>query len=194
MRVDEARIVGLMGSGMTLPERMASIEPAAAVELSNAFLERYRRERGRVVPYPGMPDLLARLERRGVRVAIVSSKHREDVLTELAASGLDRYVDAVVAYEDTPEHKPSPAPNLEAMRILEAAFGVGVGDAPTDMLSIRAAGLAALGVSWGFGDVESLLRSGAESVCGTVRELGEALDERLQSGTNTKRCQRRSTT
>ena len=56
------------------------------------------------------------------------------------------------------------------------------------------AGLAALGVSWGFGDVESLLRSGAESVCGTVRELGEALDERLQSGTNTKRCQRRSTT
>jgi phosphoglycolate phosphatase-like HAD superfamily hydrolase len=53
------------------------------------------------------------------------------------------------------------------------------------MLSIRAAGLAALGVSWGFGDAESLLESGAGLVCGSVQELDRALRELLQSGTKT---------
>jgi pyrophosphatase PpaX len=187
MRLDETRIVELMKRGMPLRERMACIEPTAAVELTHAFLERYRPERERVVPFEGMPDLFARLQRRGVRLAIVSSKLREDVLAELAASGLDRYVDAVVAYEDTAEHKPSPAPHLEAMRLLESVWGVGVGDVPTDIVSIRAAGLAAFGVSWGFGDAEGLLDSGAVAVCGSVGELDRALEERLrvQSGTKT---------
>jgi pyrophosphatase PpaX len=185
MQLDEARIVGLMKSGMPLRERMAHIEPAAAAELTSAFLERYRRERESVAPFNGMPGLFARLERRGVRLAIVSSKLRDDVLAELAASGLDRYVDAVVAYEDTAEHKPSPAPHVEAMRLTRATWGVGVGDVATDILSIRAAGLAAVGVSWGFGDAESLLGSGAGSVCGSVRELDRTLRELLQSGTKT---------
>jgi pyrophosphatase PpaX len=179
-RLDETRILGLMKSGVPLRERMTRIDPTAAVELTNAFLARYRRERGRVVPFRGIPSLLGRLSRQGVRLAIVSSKLREDVLIELAATSLDRYVDAVVAYEDTTEHKPSPAPHVEAMRLVEADWGIGVGDVATDIVSIRAAGLAAVGVSWGFGDAESLLGSGASSVCGSVRELGRALDERLR--------------
>jgi hypothetical protein len=38
IQLDEVRMVGLMKSGMPLRERMAHIEPAAAAELTSAFL------------------------------------------------------------------------------------------------------------------------------------------------------------
>jgi phosphoglycolate phosphatase len=51
-----------------------------------------------------------------------------------------------------------------------------IGDLPTDIRSARAAGLPAIGVSWGYGSVEALLDAGAESVCGSAHDLARELD------------------
>jgi phosphoglycolate phosphatase-like HAD superfamily hydrolase len=85
-------------------------------------------------------------------------------------------IDVVVAFEDSTEHKPHPRPLIQALDSLRATRGVGVGDLPTDIEAARAAGLSAIGVSWGCGSVEVLLDAGAESVCDSAHVLGLALD------------------
>ena len=50
-----------------------------------------------------------------------------------------------------------------------------VGDATVDVLAARAAGMAAVGVTWGAGLREDLLAAGADRVCETVDELAGLL-------------------
>jgi pyrophosphatase PpaX len=180
LELEEARILELMATGSPIRAHMARLDEAAADLLVEVFVKHYREKReGLARAFPRMGRLLRDLRGRGIAVGVVSSKLREDAVAELAATGLDEVVDVVVAFEDTNEHKPAAAPQLEALRRLGAAGGVGVGDLPNDVISARAAGLAALGVSWGYGDPAALRQAGAERVCHTVEEVAEALAERL---------------
>ena len=180
LELEEARIVELMATGSPIRSHMARLDEPAADVLVESFVAHYRREReGLARVFPGMGGLLRRLRSRGIPVAVVTSKLREDTLAELAATGLDESVEVVIAFEDTEEHKPAPAPHLEALRQLGASGGVGVGDLPGDVLSARAAGLSALAVAWGYGDPAALRDAGAERVCETALELGTALERAL---------------
>jgi pyrophosphatase PpaX len=180
IELEEARIAELMATGMPIRAHMAHLDESAAELLVESFITHYRREReGLAQPFPGMRELLRDLRERGMRVAVVTSKLREDSVAELAATGLDESVELLIAFEDTDEHKPSAAPHLEALRRLRADGGLGVGDLPSDVLSARAAGLSALAVSWGYGDPEALLQAGAECVCETVAQLAQALERRV---------------
>jgi pyrophosphatase PpaX len=180
LELEEARIVELMATGSPIRTHMAHLDETAADVLAESFIGHYRREReGLARAFPGMGALLGRLRSRGIPVAVVTSKLREDTLAELAATGLDESVDAVIAFEDTTEHKPAPAPHLEALRRLGATGGIGVGDLPGDVLSARAAGLSALAVAWGYGAPAALRDAGAERVCETADELGKALERAL---------------
>ena len=180
LELEEARILDLMATGTPIRAHMAQLDEPAADVLVEAFVGHYRRKReGLARPFPGMSRLLRRLRARGISVAVVTSKLREDSVAELAATGLDESVEFVIAFEDTDEHKPSPTPHFEALRRLGADSGIGVGDLPSDVLSARAAGLSALAVCWGYGDPAALLQAGAECVCDTAEELAEALEGRV---------------
>ena len=180
LELEEARILELMATGSPIRAHMARLDETSADVLVEVFVRHYREAReGLARAFPGIERLLRRLRSQGTSVGVVTSKLREDTVAELAATGLDENVDVVVAFEDTDEHKPSAAPQLEALRRLGAAGGVGVGDLPSDVVSAREAGLAALGVAWGYGDTAALRQAGAECVCETVHELGEALEDRL---------------
>jgi pyrophosphatase PpaX len=108
----------------------------------------------------------------------VTSKLRDDALAELAVTALDAQIDALVAFEDTSKHKPYPDPNLKALAALNANAGIGVSDLPTDLASARAAGLEAIGVSWGYGTATALLNAGAACVCDTVAALAREIERR----------------
>lgn len=180
VELEEARVLELMATGAPIRAHMARLDEAAADGLVQSFVAHYRREReGLAQPFPGMVPLLRRLRGQGVPVGVVTSKLREDTLAELEATALAECVDAVVAFEDTDEHKPAAAPHVEALRLLGADSGVGVGDLPGDVLSARAAGLGAFAVSWGYGERPALLRAGAERVCETAAELAQALQGRV---------------
>lgn len=178
--LEEARVLELMETGMPIRAHMALLDEPSADRLVEVFVERYRCEReGLARPFPGMLELVGLLRSAGVGVAVVASKLRADSLAELAATGLLDRVDVVVSFEDTDVHKPDPAPQLAALRALGASGGVGVGDLPTDMKSARAAGLAAVGVSWGYGAVPSLLAAGAACVCDAAEQLERELRAQL---------------
>lgn len=181
IELDEARILELMAAGSPLRAHMASLDETAAEHLVEVFVERYRQERaGLARPFPGVPELLADLHARDVRIGVATSKLRDDARSELAGTGLEEHVDVLVAFEDTEEHKPSPAPQMEALRRLRVHGGVAVGDLPTDVVSARAAGLRPLAVGWGYGSEEALRAAGAEKVCQSVAELAEAIESRLR--------------
>jgi pyrophosphatase PpaX len=74
-------------------------------------------------------------------------------------------------------HKPEPDPILAALAGL-GADGDGacyVGDSPFDLRAGRAAGVATIGVTWGFFGRDVLEPEGPLAVCDTAGELREVL-------------------
>ncbi|MDQ3874126.1 MAG: HAD hydrolase-like protein [Actinomycetota bacterium] len=180
LELEEGRVLELMATGHPIRAHMAALDDAAADLLVEVFVARYREEReGLARAFPGMRSLLRRLGDRGVPIAVVTSKLREDAIAELVATGLSECIKLVIAFEDTDEHKPAAAPQLAALRSLGITRGIGIGDLPSDVFSARAAGLRALAVAWGYGNDAELRAAGAECVCATAGELTEALEERL---------------
>ncbi|MGC2290142.1 MAG: HAD family hydrolase [Thermoplasmata archaeon] len=98
---------------------------------------------------PGADQALARLRRRGFRLAIVSNVTHEPpqaIRAVLASHGLDRRFDAVVLSTDVGRAKPRREPFLSALSQLHAAPGrtVHIGDAAADFQGARAAGIRPL--------------------------------------------------
>ncbi|MFV0462454.1 MAG: HAD-IA family hydrolase [Nostocoides sp.] len=104
-----------------------------------------------ILAVPGMADALADLSRHGIRMGVVSSKATATVRLGLRAVGLDHLIDVLAGLDDTDRHKPDPAPLVCAATRLGVAPGecAYVGDADVDVLAARAAGMAAIGVTWG---------------------------------------------
>jgi pyrophosphatase PpaX len=98
-----------------------------------------------------MDAVLEDLRDRGHRLGIVTAKRRPTVALAFARVPIEHLFETVVGGDETPEHKPHPAPLLLALERLgaspeEAAY---IGDSPFDMQAAKAGGLYAIGVSWG---------------------------------------------
>jgi pyrophosphatase PpaX len=104
-----------------------------------------------VAPYPGVADTLARLQARGVRLGIVTSKPNATARRGLRVCGLEGCFDLVVGMDDVARHKPDPEPVRFALDRLgvPAADALFVGDSPHDMLAGRAAGVHTGAAMWG---------------------------------------------
>lgn len=102
-----------------------------------------------VRPFPGIPEALDALRARGVRLAVVTSKHRAVAERGLRVTGIA--VDALVGPLDAARPKPAPDPVVHALALLgaDAAGAVMVGDSPHDIEAGRAAGVRTAGVAWG---------------------------------------------
>lgn len=123
--------------------------------------------------YPGIAQVLDTLSASGVKMAVLSNKPHEVVLTIMdRLFGRWHFVRAVGAGAGLPM-KPDP----EAVAVLCREMGVSasevlyVGDSDVDMFTARAAGVKALGVEWGFRGREELERSGAWQIAGRAEGI-----------------------
>jgi pyrophosphatase PpaX len=158
------REVLMRNVGQPLIKQMEVLAPERAAEM----LEVYTRHNAEIHDdeireFPGVAESVGRLREAGLRTAVVTSKRRATVKQALRLfPELGEVLEHFVTMEDTPEHKPHPAPLLHALELLgglppeEAAY---VGDSPYDMRAARAAGMLSVGVSWGAFTAEAL-RSG----------------------------------
>jgi pyrophosphatase PpaX len=126
--------------------------------------------------FPGVEDLLVRLRDEGRTLGLVTAKRRTTVELAFARLPLAHLFETVVAGDDTIKHKPNPEPLLLALERLGASAGEAayVGDSPYDMQAARAAGLYAVGVTWGRIHAREVL-SDADVVVDTAQELDAAL-------------------
>jgi len=131
----------------------------------------YRLEQPAIRPVAGIEQALAQLASRDIGAGVVTSKRRWAVAAELANLGWTERFPCVVCREDTSRHKPNPEPILQAQRALGGQAACYVGDAPSDVLAARAAGLPAIGVAWGWAGAAALAAAGAEAVAATPSEL-----------------------
>ena len=126
-------------------------------------------------PYAGIPELLESLGDR--RAAVVTNKPTAFAEKVVAGTGLDTWIQEVVGPERAPGRKPSPAHCLAALELLGALphDAVMVGDGTTDVAAGRAAGLATIGVLWGFRSREELQAEHPDALAADVAELGRLL-------------------
>jgi phosphoglycolate phosphatase len=101
--------------------------------------------------YPGIEGLLRALKGLGLPLAVLSNSEGIFVRTILERLDVDKYFFRLTGEEDMPAPKPDPR-GLQC--ILELAGcgpqrAVYVGDSRTDLKTARAAGLQAIGVTWG---------------------------------------------
>lgn len=109
----------------------------------------------RAVVFPGVPELLGELGARGYLRVVASTRRTASARRLVEATGLGRWLDHVEG-TDAPPYKPAPD---VVRRAAEAVAGRGtwmVGDAVSDVLAGRAAGLRTYAVSWGSHGAELL--------------------------------------
>ncbi len=157
---------------LALPERERTEERISAAEAD--MKRRYEAEPvARSRPYPGIPQALAALKRRGYSLAVLSNKPDAIVrpVVRMLFPGI-RFSFVSGARDGVP-HKPDPSAALEAARALgaESADCFFVGDSDVDMRTARNAGMVPVGVSWGYRGVEELKAAGASRVLDRPEDL-----------------------
>ena len=116
--------------------------------------------------YPGILELVTALDKRGLRLAVLSNKP-DDFTKRVIARYFQPSPFAVVRGQlpDVPlKPDPTAARQIAQKLGIPPAHWLYLGDTNTDMRTARAAGMHAVGVLWGFRDRAELVKSGAEHV------------------------------
>ncbi|MEW6753439.1 MAG: HAD family hydrolase [Candidatus Latescibacterota bacterium] len=128
-------------------------------------------------PYPGVPAMLDGLDARMMPKAVLSNKP-EDFARLTVARLLPRWrFDPVCGARPDVPRKPDPwgARAIAAHLGVEPERFLYVGDTNTDMRTARAAGMCAVGATWGFRPAAELEESGADHLLRRPVDLLELL-------------------
>jgi pyrophosphatase PpaX len=170
-------LMARVGAGH-LEEQMREFDSEKATELAHAYREFYAPLHSELQAFPGMLDLLAKLDDEGRRLGVVSAKRHDVVQLAFDALGFGERMDVVVGSDEAPRGKPYPDQIDVALERLgadpdETAY---VGDAPFDVTAAKAAGVHAIGVTWGgIHTRERMEAEGPDAVVDTAEELYAAL-------------------
>jgi pyrophosphatase PpaX len=146
----EEELMGAVG-GPGLEAQMRALAPDRVDELVTVYRAHNEPLHDQLAACDGIDDVLVRLKDEGRRLGIVTAKRRATVELAFASVPLGHLFETVVGGDETELHKPNPEPLLlaaERMRVPpdECAY---VGDSPFDIRAARAAGMYAVGVTWG---------------------------------------------
>lgn len=131
----------------------------------------------KVTHYPGMPETLKELKKRGAKLAVCSNKPHPAAVKVIEQMFGDDF-DLVIGQSDDIRRKPAPDGLLKAAEEFGVLPGecMYIGDTKTDMLAGKAAKMLTIGVLWGFRDLEELTGNGADLVVKKPEELLEIYD------------------
>ena len=131
---------------------------AEATEVFRAYFDRQGWREN--IPYPGVEDMLRDLRAAGKRLLVATSKPEVFALRIMEHFGLVRYFDHICgAPMDNQEGAKKAAVIRDALRragVEDLSTAVMVGDRRHDIDGARQAGLEAVGVLWGYGDLQEL--------------------------------------
>jgi phosphoglycolate phosphatase len=125
--------------------------------------------------YDGVADLVRRLRADGVKLAVLSNKADDLTRRIVGALFAPGTFDVVVGARQGRPLKPDPAVALlvaDRLGVLPGRIAY-IGDSGVDMRTALAAGMTAIGVSWGFRTRDELAENGATAVLDHPLELLE---------------------
>ncbi len=173
--------------GLSLNEAVRALRPSldetevprVAQFYKESFI-RLREEKGgegTVNMYPGARDALERLHAIDeVLMGVATGKARRGLDHAFRAHDLAHYF---LTSQTADEHPSKPHPSMLEAAMSEtgtaAQAGVMIGDTEFDVAMAKSAGMAAIGVTWGYHPVERLRAAGADLVIETFDALDDAL-------------------
>lgn len=123
--------------------------------------------------YPGAEETLAALRDAGRILTVVSNKNVALCTKVLKTLGADRFFSCIIGADSLAERKPSPEPLLKVLRDFDIApeRAVIVGDSINDIAAGKAAAVATVGCTFGYGDRDEI--ADADYLIDSVPELLE---------------------
>jgi phosphoglycolate phosphatase len=184
---DRARVLSIVG--LSLPQAMAELAPEAGPQEHGQMTEAYKAEYMRLRAAAGS-DKSSPLY-PGARRVLEDLHGKEDILLGIATGKSQRGLEALIdghglrsmfltrQCADHHPSKPHPSMILQAMAEtgVPADRTVMIGDTSFDMEMARAAGVHALGVSWGYHAPEHL--SAAHDIVAQMQDLPRAIEMRM---------------
>jgi len=151
--------------------------PTVHAQLREAMESEYsQRWRAKSRPYQGISALLNALQERTIPMVVLSNKPEPFTVKAVEHLLSDWHFAVVRGARPNVPTKPDPTSALQIaaeMNILPEDF-LYLGDTNTDMRTARAAGMYALGATWGFRPGAELLESGAQRL---LKTPGQLLDQ-----------------
>ncbi|TCK98880.1 phosphoglycolate phosphatase [Shimia isoporae] len=182
---DREAILGIVG--LSLDVAMLKLAPQAGTAVRAELVEGYKRtymQRREAVGtkessplYPGARAALDRLRARDdILLGVATGKSRRGLDKLIEGHGLDGYFQTRQVADDHPS-KPHPSMIFAALSEtgMEHVDAVMVGDTSYDMDMAQAAGVAGLGVSWGYHPASAL--KSARAMVDDFSALDEALGQ-----------------
>ncbi len=139
-----------------------------------AYLDKYERyQKNKTKPYPDIEDMMILARRRNIRLFVFSNK------PDFLAQEVVRHFFKDITFAGILGQKKGalPKPNPEALLGLlsehhvDLSKTVFVGDSDVDILTAKNAGLASIGVTWGFRDRQTLLSAHADYIVDEPEEI-----------------------
>jgi len=137
-----------------------------------------------VTIYPGVLETLDYLQKRALKLGLVTNNGRVGTNLTLSRLGVSSFFSAVVTRDDCEEMKPDAGPVREVLRGLsvDVANAILVGDGVMDIEAAQATGVSSVGVATGPFSSERLIKAGPDYLLGSVNDilqLVELLDGNL---------------
>jgi HAD superfamily hydrolase (TIGR01509 family) len=134
----------------------------------------------RVVAFPKVRELLERIHRDGLRIAVASSAKEDELAWYLGVADIETLVDIRISADDATHSKPRPdifRAALGDLRIQDPSRALVVGDTPWDAIAARRAGLETVGVLCGGWDADTLRREGCIAIYVDPEDLLHRYDD-----------------
>lgn len=132
-------------------------------------------------PYQGIPELLAALNAKGIKMAVASNKFQEGTVHLIKEFFPE--IPFVAILGNSPELPLKPSPEIVERALANAAALTGpattlskadaimVGDSPTDMRTAANGGIDAIAVSWGYRTADELAGNRLVSSVAQLRDI-----------------------
>jgi phosphoglycolate phosphatase len=168
--------------GLSLVEAMRAMlpdaEPHVHVALAEDYKGAFQRLRGSGLVeeplYDGINALIDALEEGGWLLGVATGKSDRGLSLCLDHHGLSR---RFVTLQTADCHPSKPHPSMVELAMAEAGAApettLMIGDTSYDMAMARAAGVTAIGVTWGYHEAQELLAAGADYIAEHPSQIAE---------------------
>lgn len=123
--------------------------------------------------YPGIPEMLAQLQERGIRMGVCTSKLKQNAVKILSLFKLEKYFNFVSG----PDYGVKKYQQLEEL-LKDGTIdsnSIMIGDRGVDIAATKNNGLMAAAVSWGFGSLKELEMEAPDFLFQSPAELAAKL-------------------
>jgi phosphoglycolate phosphatase len=154
-------------------------DPRIQDDMARLFGELAMRSSNLALLYPGIEEMLAAIGRLGMSQAVLSNSAGIFIRSILERLGVASRFIGLVGADEMPAPKPDPRGLLALLRRAgcEPSQAAYVGDSRTDLQTARAAGVRAIGVTWGAHPRKELAELGFDVLVDSPSQLVEASNE-----------------